>query len=436
MKLKDYFSIKQENQISANDKFFIYEKIISQKNRKSFFDIKIFDFLSVKSFAYGFMMVVLLVWIYWIYFFNGDFSYEWFMVQNNTNLVTADYIAQVVEFNWDFYIKHDNNYYKTNRISNWDNVILKKWSEILFHTNSGTSAKINWPARFSLHKESSNYKLIISEWDFIKMESTSSSSDSMEIVLNDITISSEKNINLLVTKQKDEYQINNQWDKIIVKKDNKTQELQWQQLLAIKENDITLIKDVKDFEQAIIKQDISQTFAIVDDQAKDIDNIDDDFINEISSKNNDSTNLDLAQNLGLVDKKEIPSQSQTKELYSILYRESILSDLEWLYKNQLLWKQAEYHQYKWFLENKIQSLYRTFKLQYKEISLNSSIVDIREQLDNAYHIPSKYLSYLDTISNWVKYIQSLENWSHISIEEVDQLWDDLRTNPPSNLVFK
>jgi hypothetical protein len=88
------------------------------------------------------------------------------------------------------------------------------------------------------------------------------------------------------------------------------------------------------------------------------------------------------------------------------------------------------------LENKIQSLYRTFKLQYKEISLNSSIVDIREQLDNAYHIPSKYLSYLDTISNWVKYIQSLENWSHISIEEVDQLWDDLRTNPPSNLVFK
>ncbi|HPC34108.1 MAG TPA: hypothetical protein PLP73_00455 [Candidatus Absconditabacterales bacterium] len=436
MKLKDYFSIKQENQISANDKFFIYEKIISQKNRKSFFDIKIFDFLSVKSFAYGFMMVVLLVGIYGIYFFNGDFSYEGFMVQNNTNLVTADYIAQVVEFNGDFYIKHDNNYYKTNRISNGDNVILKKGSEILFHTNSGTSAKINGPARFSLHKESTNYKLIISEGDFIKMESTSSSSDSMEIVLNDITISSEKNINLLVTKQKDEYQINNQGDKIVVKKDNKTQELQGQQLLAIKENDITLIKDVKDFEQAIIKQDISQTFAIVDDQAKDIDNIDDDFINEISSKNNDSTNLDLAQNLGLVDKKEIPSQSQTKELYSILYRESILSDLEGLYKNQLLGKQAEYHQYKGFLENKIQSLYRTFKLQYKEISLNSSIVDIREQLDNAYHIPSKYLSYLDTISNWVKYIQSLENGSHISIEEVDQLWDDLRTNPPSNLVFK
>ena len=61
MKLKDYFSIKQENQISANDKFFIYEKIISQKNKKNLRNIKIFDFLSVKSFAYGFVMIILLV---------------------------------------------------------------------------------------------------------------------------------------------------------------------------------------------------------------------------------------------------------------------------------------------------------------------------------------------------------------------------------------
>jgi len=48
------------------------------------------------------------------------------MVKNGSNLVTADYIAQIVEFNGDFYVKHDNNYYKTNRISNGDNVILKR----------------------------------------------------------------------------------------------------------------------------------------------------------------------------------------------------------------------------------------------------------------------------------------------------------------------
>ncbi|OQB40962.1 MAG: hypothetical protein BWY04_01119 [candidate division CPR1 bacterium ADurb.Bin160] len=42
------------------------------------------------------------------------------------------------------------------------------------------------------------------------MESLNPFTDSMEIILNDITISSEKNINLLVTKQNNEYKINNQ----------------------------------------------------------------------------------------------------------------------------------------------------------------------------------------------------------------------------------
>ncbi len=382
------------------------------------------------------MMIVLLVWIYWLYFFNGDFSYEWFMVQNNTNLVTADYIAQVVEFNGDFYVKHDNGYYKTNRISNWDNVILKKWSEIIFNTNSGTSAKMIGPARFALHKESTNYKLIISEWDFIKMESISPSADSMEIVLNDITISSEKNINLLVTKQKDEYQINNQWDKIVVKKDNKTQAVESKQLLAIKENDITLIKDVKDFEQAITKQNISQTFAMINKKTENVWEIDEDFVDKIPTKNGESTNLELAKNLWLLDQKETPNQDQTKELYSTLYNDSVLFDLEWLYKNQLLWNQREYNDYKQSIERKIQKLYKIFKLDYTEMSLYNSIKDIKEQLDKSYHIPSKYLSNLDTISNWINYIQSLENWSNTNMEEVDQLWSNLKTNTPSNLVLK
>ena len=33
MKLKEYFKIQQEYKIDENNKFFIYEKIISQKNK-------------------------------------------------------------------------------------------------------------------------------------------------------------------------------------------------------------------------------------------------------------------------------------------------------------------------------------------------------------------------------------------------------------------
>jgi hypothetical protein len=42
------------------------------------------------------------------------------------------------------------------------------------------------------------------------MESIEKSISSMEIILNDITVSSENNINLLITKKDNEYKINNQ----------------------------------------------------------------------------------------------------------------------------------------------------------------------------------------------------------------------------------
>ena len=436
MKLKDYFIAQKEHKINENDKFFLYEKIISQKNKKSFRNIKISNFVSIKSFAYWFVMIVLIVWIYWVYFFNGDFSYEWFMVKNNSNIVTADYIAKVVDFNWDFYIKHDGQYYKTNKISNGDNVILKKWSEVVFDIDSGTKAKIVWPARFSLQKDEKNYKMMISEWDFIQMESITWSDSSMEIVLNDITISSDKNINLLVTKQNNEYKINNQWDKLLVKKDNKTQEVMSKQLLAIKDNDITLIKNIQDFGQAIAKQNISQTFTMVDQKSEKPEKITEMFIQEVTSQNNEVSDLSLAKDLWFVDTKEIPSKEQTKDLYSTLYKDSILFDLEWLYKNQLLWNSKEYNYYKWSLESKIQKTYKIFNLKYIKEDIILDINILKDQLDNSYHIPSKYIENLETISKWISYIQSIENWSNTNTQEVDQLWENIKTNPPSNLVLK
>lgn len=436
MKLKDYFIAQKEHKINENDKFFLYEKIISQKNKRNLRHIKISDFVNIKSFAYWFVMIILLVWIYWIYFFNGDFSYEWFMVKNNSNIVTADYIANVVEFNWDFYIKHDGKYYKTNKISNWDNVILKKWSEIVFDIDSSTKAKIVWPARFSLQKDENNYKLMISEWDFIQMESIEKSDNSMEIVLNDITISSDKNINLLVTKQNNEYKINNQWDKLLIKKDNKTQELMSKQLLAIKDNDISLIKNIQDFWQAIAKQDISQTFTMVDQKNEKPEKITEMFIKEVTSESNESVDIWLAKDLWFVDSKDIPTKDQTKELYSILNNDSILFELEWMYKNQLLWNQKEYNYSKWSLESKIQKTYKLFNLSYSKEDIISNIISLKEQLEMRYHIPSKYISNLEILSRRINYIQSLDNWSNTNIEEVGQLWENIKTNPPSNLVLK
>lgn len=438
MKLKDYFIAQKAQKINENDKFFLYEKIISQKNKKTFYGIKISSFLSVKSFAYWFIMIILLTWIYWVYFFNGDFSYEWFMVQNHTNQVNADYIAKIIDFSGDFYVKHDGKYYKTNKISNWDNVILRKWSEIIFDINSWTKAKIIWPAKFSLQEKNNDYQLFISDWDFIQMESLEENINSMEIVLNDISISSEKNINLLITKKDNEYKINNQWDKLFVTKNNNNKQVDKKQMLAIKDNDITLIKDISDFWEAIAKQDLSQTFAIKNEKTEEMWNIKEMLIKEIKTENNDITEKDiwLASELGLVDQKQIPTQEQSKELYSALNNNYLILNLEWMFKNQLLWDQKEYNYYKWLLESTIQKSAKIFNLKTSKDWIVSNIETIKEQLENNHYIPSKYTENLTTIINRINHIQSIENWSNTNKEEVDQLWLKIETNTPKNLVLK
>jgi|GEM_PF-1891805 len=50
----------------------------------------------------------------------------------------------------------------------------------------------------------------MSDGDFVQMESISQTPKSMELIMNDITISSQNNINFQVSKEDDEYQINNQ----------------------------------------------------------------------------------------------------------------------------------------------------------------------------------------------------------------------------------
>jgi len=50
MKLKNYFKEQQNNTLNQNEKFFLYEKIISKKDKKSFARTK--RFVSIRSFAY------------------------------------------------------------------------------------------------------------------------------------------------------------------------------------------------------------------------------------------------------------------------------------------------------------------------------------------------------------------------------------------------
>jgi len=437
MKLKDYFQNKQEFCISENDKLALYEKIVSQQKRKS-----LSRMVKVKYFAYWLILVVLLIGIYWVYF-DVDWDIDWLAVQNPINQANADYIAKVVSFNGTFYVQHEWKLTKTSNISNWDNVILKKWSEIVFDIDSWTKAKLTWPARFSLAQDENGYQLLIAEWDFIQMESIEPESAPVEIsVWDEFTVSSEKNTNLLITKSDNEYKVNNQWWNIKVTKNGKEKEVKAKELVAINENDITLIQNVEQFQTAFVEQKINQTFEIKED---DPEKITENLIKEISTWTTVKIeNTWLAEELGIMDSKKVPTEEQTKTMYSMLDKSSLMRNLESMREWRKLWNEKDYYYYKAQIDTKIQKIYTAFGIKYQKQWTKSDIENLIENLNNTYHIPTTQISNLKTLISWIDYIESSEFATYAPKEDQETVNNDVdieakrnefRNTLPSNLIF-
>lgn len=437
MKLKDYFQNKQEFCISENDKLALYEKIVSQQKRKS-----LSRMVKVKYFAYWLILVVLLIGIYWVYF-DVDWDIDWLAVQNPINQANADYIAKVVSFNGTFYVQHEWKLTKTSNISNWDNVILKKWSEIVFDIDSWTKAKLTWPARFSLAQDENGYQLLISEWDFIQMESIEPESAPVEIsVWDEFTVSSEKNTNLLITKSDNEYKVNNQWWNIKVTKNGKEKGVKAKELVAINENDITLIQNVEQFQTAFVEQKINQTFEIKED---DPEKITENLIKEISTWTTVKIeNTWLAEELGIMDSKKVPTEEQTKTMYSMLDKSSLMLVLENMREWRKLWNEKDYYYYKAQIDTKIQKIYTAFGIKYQKQWTKSDIENLIENLNNTYHIPTTQISNLKTLISWIDYIESSEFGTYAPKEDQETVNNDVdieskrnefRNTLPSNLIF-
>ena len=435
MKLKDYFQNKQEFQLSENDKLALYEKILSQQKKKSFSRM-----VKVKYFAYWLILIVLLFGIYWVYF-DMDWDINWLAIQNPTNTANADYIAKVVDFNGTFYVQHEWKLTKTSNISNWDNVILKKWSEIVFDIDSWTKAKLTWPARFSLAQDENWYQLLIAEWDFIQMESIEPESAPVEIsVWDDFTVSSEKNTNLLITKADNEYKVNNQWWDIKVTKNGKETQVKAKELVAIKENDITLIQNAEQFQTAFVEQKINQTFEI---KETDTEKLTENLIKEISTWTTVKIeNTWLAEELWISDSKKIPTEEQTKSLYSILDKNSLMWNIETMRESRKLWNEKDYYYSKAQIDWKIQKLYTTFDITYQKLWIKSDIENLIENLNNSYHIPNTQISNLKTIISWIDYIENSEFGTYATTNDeektdtdIELKRDEFRKTIPSNLIF-
>lgn len=459
MNLKDYFNQQKDLNVSRYDMLNIYEKVLTKKHNKML--ARKSNFLHARSFLYSLIVLFFFVGIYGVYFFNGNISLNdnGLIIQrlNTSSLVSADYVAKVVDFNGNFYIQHGDQYYQSSNIADWDTVILQKWTEITFDINAWAKAKLLWPAKFVLKKgEDSNgqkkYSIVLSYWDFIQMNSVGKSTDTMELYVDNLKINTSKWMNFQIQKKDDRYDIKNQWSELIVLQNNtQTIALKDKQALSIQDNNVVLFENIKDFAQALTTANVSQTFSLHDDAlvatattwtSPTTMQLALSTLSESSSTEepvageNDSL---LASQLWITSDKEILPVDKATSVQWSLTKTSLTSLTQKLYVAYVAGNQTSFDASYSTLVSKIKKSYDAFWLSFSQVSwspaqklsaLSSNIDTLYAHVTTSYHISDMYLTNLQTLKNWLGYIQKTTYWSDTSATR------ETLSAIPSTLYFK
>ena len=280
MRLSEYFRHQKSQKMPAHLKSELFSRI---QKEKTWIEIttkipsKIFFFAS-KRIMYASLAAVLVFVVFgWVLLDKtqvvdfGIFSVK----QNNTpNTVFADYVAEIVEFNWEYSLARDWKTIldsdKLKKIQDWDIVSFPEWTDLIFNLQDWTQAKIIWPAEFSITKTGKWYQISLFDGKFFRIYCPECSSD-VEIITPDFSISQEKDqtLDLHIAKEENgEMLVKNDGDKIIVKtknSGNKTEVKQISSELVAINSDTDKINVVEDDEimlNFMAKNNISATFTL------------------------------------------------------------------------------------------------------------------------------------------------------------------------------
>ena len=285
MKLSEYFKQQHSQEMPAHLKSELFSRIQKEKNWieiSTKIPSKIFFFAS-KRIMYTSLAAILVFVVFWWVLLDrtqvvdfGIFSVK----QNNTpNTVFADYIAEIVEFNWDYSLERDWKVIKSDKlktIQDWDIVSLPEWTDLIFNLQDWTQAKIIWPAEFSIEKSEKWYQISLFDGKFFRIYSPECKSD-MEIITPDFSISQEKDQTLdihIAKEENGEMLVKNEWDKVTVKtknSENKTEVKQISsELVAINPDSdkINVVEDDEVMLNFMVKNNISATFTLSTDDVQ------------------------------------------------------------------------------------------------------------------------------------------------------------------------
>lgn len=284
MKLSEYFRQQQSQEMPAHLKSELFSRIQKEKNWIEIttkIPSKIFFFASKRIMYTSLAALLVFVVFGWVLLDKtqvvdfGIFSVK----QNNTpNSVFADYVAEIVEFNWKYSLARDGkiilNSDKLNTIQDGDVVSLPEWTDLIFTLQDGTQAKIIWPAEFSITKSEKWYQISLFDGKFFRIYCPECVSD-VEIITPDFSISQEKDQTLdihIAKEESGEMLVKNDGDKITVKTKNSEKEVKQisSELVAINPNSdkINIIEDDEVMLNFMAKNNISATFTLSTDNVQ------------------------------------------------------------------------------------------------------------------------------------------------------------------------
>ena len=450
MKLQEYFNHQQDIHLSEAEKLDMYHSIMDKQVKRSFLTKR--SVLHVKTFTYTSFIVVLLFGFYGMYFFQQNQSLDGdgvFLSSTNDgqSIAQAGYIAKVVDFAGTFYIEKDGQTIQTSNINDGDIVVLQKNAQVIFHIDTGTQAKITWPAKFTIQKKTeNNYRINLMYGDYVEMKSLQANNVQwVELSVDDILVSqgSKKTaINYQLMKQGEKHVIKNNGSKLIVMNQDSQSKtnLASQQVLAIQGNDVSLFDSFDKFAKAINNKDLSQTFSLA------LNTVNTDIVKlaareSVETNTSEPTTAKMTMSfqpladteiLSIADtseedqsiptiaavapsnQKTIPTPEQTKMLENKFAPKFVQEDLQEL-SVAFLGGDTSFGASLASIESRIKQVASTFKITYQSptgsekerlISLVAKLTEIKSAIDTNFFVPPKYLQNIQNTQTWIKYLAS------------------------------
>ena len=483
MKLSEYFRHQKSQEMPAHLKSELFSRIQKEKNWieiSTKISSKIFFFASKRIMYTSLAAILVFVVFGWVLLDKNQVVDFWLfsVKQNNTpNVVLADYVAEIVEFNGKYSLERDGkvilNSDELKTIQDWDVVSFPEWTDLIFNLKDWTQAKIIWPAEFSITKTEEWYQISLFDGKFFRIYCPECSSD-VEIITPDFSISQEKDqtLDLHIAKEENgEMLVKNDGDNITVKtknSENKTEVKQISSELVAISSDTDKINIVKDEEVMLnfmAKNNISATFTL------DTENVDwpvipsKDSQKEIAMQTNQDNNQE-------VKKPELWEQTVSavpdpiEDPLFIWIKEVIVSDdtITWDIDENIasdLWLLSDWQQVpstnqmqnlktnlnSFFLMNIFESIYNDDKSDqnvskfadrinsivlafwYSDrassdlLSIKNTILSLKSKLEKDRYVSPSYILQLEKVAKWC---DELLNPSQAT-------WEALKSNLPTNL---